>query len=96
MRMTAHKAYMLHIEQMKEFVMACEQKSEHSLDRLIDDVLYSSREAAYFMGRSHRSLELWRRKGIGPQVTRIHPTAAPRYLGRHIREAIENGSGGAS
>ena len=61
-------------------------------DRLNDDVLYSAKEAAFFLGRSPRTLELWRRQGIGPRVTRIHSKALPHYLGRHIRETIEGPS----
>lgn len=59
------------------------------LDRIVDDVLYTSREAAYFLGRSHRTLELWRRLGLGPKVTRVHSRATPRYLGRHLRDVLQ-------
>jgi hypothetical protein len=60
-------------------------------ERLIDDVLYSTKEAASFLGRSHRTLEAWRRIGIGPRVTRIHEKALPYYLGRHLRDVLESG-----
>jgi hypothetical protein len=64
------------------------QPKQHHLQ---NDVLYSTREAAFFLGRSHRTLEAWRRLGIGPRVTRIHRKALPYYLGRHIREILESG-----
>lgn len=58
-------------------------------DRISDDLLYSTRQAAGFLGRSPRTLEAWRRQGLGPRVTRLHPKALPLYRGKDLRAAIE-------
>jgi len=54
-----------------------------------EDVLYSTRDAARFLGRSPRTLEHWRRHGLGPRVTRLHTRALPLYRGRDLREAMD-------
>lgn len=56
--------------------------------RIDDDKLYTTRETAFRLSISHRTLEGWRSKGKGPATT-VLPGGAVRYRGKHIREFIE-------
>ena len=52
------------------------------------DALYLTNEAAAILRISVRTLERWRKDGMGPKVTRLHPQAPPRYRGKDLLEAL--------
>lgn len=56
--------------------------------RMNDDHLYSTRDAAMRLSVSSRTMEGWRTKGTGPQVTAL-PNGSKRYRGLHLRHFIE-------
>ncbi len=59
--------------------------------RLNPDWLYTPGEAARILGVSAATMERWRSQGLGPVVTRVHPTADPRYRGTDLLDVMSAG-----
>lgn len=57
--------------------------------RINDDHLYGKWQAALILDVSHRTLEAWRAKGIGPEVTSL-PNGTKKYRGRHLRAFMDD------
>ena len=52
------------------------------------DALYTANEVAGILKINRRTLERWRKDGIGPVVTRLHTNAPPRYRGADLLDAL--------
>jgi len=53
------------------------------------DALYTANEVAGILKINRRTLERWRKDGIGPVVTRLHTNAPPRYRGADLLDALD-------
>ena len=54
--------------------------------------LYTARETATILRVTRRTLERWRRDGLGPRVTRLWENSRPLYVGRDILAALNRSS----
>ncbi len=55
----------------------------------LDEELMTPRELAKLVGYSPQSLELWRRKGRGPQFIRVSGHKGVRYPASSVRRWLE-------
>ena len=56
--------------------------------RIAEDCLYTTNEVAALLRVTRRTMERWRKDGMGPKVTRLWEGGRPLYRGKHILAAL--------
>lgn len=62
--------------------------AEATDDTIFPDRLYTTEETAALFRVCRRTMERWRRLGLGPKVTRLWEGGRPLYRGKHILAAL--------